>query len=164
MKISGTLFCVVLAAAAARAQSDVQLDGDDLQRFLKTKGASHVGQDVRWYVPAKSFSVPRRERNGQLLFAQQGIGVIAAEGDAGLAEVRRRGGYAVVRGRVTAVPAKDRAPGDPAYVVVARSLSYRRQSAPRGAMRPGQRPGACGSTFVGEPQGVRAPRDSHCAR
>jgi hypothetical protein len=120
-----------LLVSFAAAQSDVQLEGDALIRFLKTKGASHVGEDVRWYVPAKVFALPKKSRNGTALYVQQGIGMLVAEGDGGLAEVRRRGGMGIVRGRVTPVPAKDRQPGDPGYVVVVRSLAYQRQSRPR---------------------------------
>ena len=132
MKTTLVATCALLVAGAVAAQSDVQLEGDALIRFEKTKGASHVGQDVRWYVPAKNFAIPKRARNGMLLFTQKGVGLIVPEDDAGLAEVRRRGGFAVVRGRVVAAPPKDRAPGDPAYVVVVRSLSYRRQSRAKG--------------------------------
>src|SRR5690349_2812368 len=113
---SQLLLLGALLVGSACAQSDAQLEGDALVRFTKSKGASHAGQDVRWYVPAKVFAVPKKSRNGTALYVQQGVGVLVAEGDGGLAEVRRRGGVAVVRGRVTAVPAKDREPGDPAYV------------------------------------------------
>lgn len=131
MKRLSILLLAAFSAGLAVAQSDVELERDALVRFKATKGASHVGQSVRWDVPAKALSVPLRERGGLLLFVQDGIGVVVAGESSELAEVRRRGGIAVVRGRVVAVPAKDRKPGEPSHVVVVKSLSYRRQSRPK---------------------------------
>lgn len=122
---------LLLLAEASPAQSDVQLEGDALVRFEKSRGASHDGSDVRWYVPANVFAVPSRVKNGHALFRHKGVGIVVEEGDAGLAEVRRRGGFAVVRGRVMPTPSEARRPGDPAHVVIVRSLSYRRQSRPK---------------------------------
>lgn len=122
---------LLFVADATPAQSDVQLEGDALVRFEKSRGASHVGSDVRWYVPAAVFAVPSRSKNGHALFRHKGVGIVVEEGDAGLAEVRRRGGFAVVRGRVTTTPPDARRPGDPSHVVLVRSLSYRRQSRPK---------------------------------
>jgi hypothetical protein len=123
----------LLAATVVRlvAQSDVELERDELVRFRGTKGASHVGRDVRWDVPAKSLSLPVRTQGGMLLFVHEGVGIVVPEGSAELAEVRRRGGFAVVRGRIRAWPGKERRPGDPAHILVARSLAYRRGSRPK---------------------------------
>lgn len=131
MKRLSILLLAAFSAGLAVAQSDVELERDALVRFKATKGASHVGQSVRWDVPAKALSVPLRERGGLQLFVQDGIGVVVAGESSELAEVRRRGGIAVVRGKVVAVPAKDRKPGEPSHVVVVKSLSYRRQSRPK---------------------------------
>lgn len=120
------LLCCVAGVAAA--QSDVELEGDALARFQKTKGASHAGRDVRWDVPAKAFALPLRVAGGYALYVHQGVGILVDEGSSGLAEVRRRGGIAVVRGRVTALTAKEKRPGEPGHVVFVKSLTYRRQS------------------------------------
>ena len=131
MKLLSILLVMFGAAIAVSAQSDIELERDPLVRFKATKGASHIGQAVRWDIPAKALSVPVRGRGGLLLFVHDGVGVVVAAESSELAEVRRRGGVAVVRGKVVAVPAKERKPGDPSHVVVVRSLSYRRQSRPK---------------------------------
>jgi hypothetical protein len=94
-------------AALVGPGSDVRLEGVRLEAFLKTRGRSEVGHDVRWKIPAITFALPSRSRHGLQLFVHKGIGIVCSAEDSGLAEVRRRGGQALVRGRVV------RAPEDP---------------------------------------------------
>ena len=126
MKLLPILLALAWAAVPSAAQSDIKLQGDELQRFLRTKGASHLGKDVAWSVPAKALSEPRSTRGGWCLFAVKGVGLLIEEGSSDLAEVRRRGGSALARGTVQAVPEKERRPGDPSHVLVVRTLSRRK--------------------------------------
>src|ERR1051325_11152628 len=103
--------------------SDVDVSGEVAARFVKTGGASLCGKSVHWHVPAKTFAVPQKTRRGWCLFMLQGIGLAVAEDAEGLAEVRRRGHVACVRGRVVQVPERERAPGDPAFFISIETLS-----------------------------------------
>ncbi len=118
---------LALASAAAFPQgSDLEVTKDVGQQFVKSKGASLVGRDIHWHVPAKAFVTARRTKNGHCLFVSQGIGIITVAYSSEVEEVVRRGGVACVRGHVLPVPTSDRTPGDPSYVVVVRSLAHRR--------------------------------------
>ncbi len=120
----------ILAAVACFAGlgpgSDVRLEGVRLQRFLETKGESEVGVDVAWKVPSLVFAVPRRQKDGHALFVCKGVGILVPAGLAGREEIERRGGLALIRGRVERVPKGRAKKGDPTVIVVARELTRRR--------------------------------------
>jgi hypothetical protein len=126
-----TSAAVALLSIVATAQSDVPLEGEALARFEATKGAAFVGRDVRWEVPSKSLMTPKRARRGYELYLRKGVGILVESSCVGLEEVRRRGGIAILRGGVRATSEAERAEGAPEHVVVVRSITYKRRSAPK---------------------------------
>ncbi|MAG57229.1 MAG: hypothetical protein CMJ83_13125 [Planctomycetes bacterium] len=118
---------LLLAALSPAQKVDVVLEGARLQRFLRSKAASESGRSVCWRVPSKTFSKPLRSRRGHDLFVHKGVGLVIGSRAADLLEIRRRGGIAVVRGRVFRVPQKRRRKGDPAYAIDVREIRRRRK-------------------------------------
>ena len=116
----------VLFGPPLAAQSDTEVKGAVATQFTRSKGASLLGHSVHWHVGAKVFHIPKKSRNGVALYVTQGIGILVAANSSAVEEVRRRGGQACVRGQVVKVPDKEREPGDPAYAIVASSISHRR--------------------------------------
>jgi hypothetical protein len=141
------LLCCVAGVAAA--QSDVELEGDALTRFQKTKGASHAGRDVRWDVPAKAFALPLRTAGGYALYVHQGVGILV---DGRLDRTRR-----------SAAPGRDRGGPRP------RDGAHREGKAPRRARprrlrevahlptaEPGEEVGPQGATSLAGPRRRRS--------
>lgn len=124
--LSAALAAAFVVPAPALAQSDTNVKGAVATEFTRSKGASLAGRSIHWHVGSKVFHVPRKSKNGVSLYVTQGIGILAESRSSAVEEIRRRGGQACLRGRVIAVPEKEREPGDPAYVIVLTSLSYRR--------------------------------------
>jgi hypothetical protein len=118
---------VLLLIAVPIQSPDVSLEGIVLQRFLKTRGASLVGQDVHWKISAKVFSNPDRSRGGYDLYTHKGIGLVIGSRAADLLEIRRRGGVASVRGRVFPFEGKGRKPDDPRFAIDIREIRRRRK-------------------------------------
>ncbi len=104
--------------------SDIKVEGTRLVEFKRSKGASLAGNDISWNVPARTFERPLWTRRGFTLYLSDGIGVLVPAGHDALAELRRRGGVALVRGTVK--PHSDAKPGEPAYVVIVRDLNRRK--------------------------------------
>ena len=113
--------CAVLPQGSVAALESGRLDA-----FLKTRGASEVGNDVRWMIPAKVLAAPERSRKGWDLYVYKGVGILIPSDSTALEEVRRRGGRACLRGRVIKVPHAGRAPKDPDYALDVRELSRRK--------------------------------------
>lgn len=120
----------VLLCLGAQPASDVHLEGRTLERFIKTRGRSHVGCDVRWDLGAGTFSKPRKRARGYGLFETRGLGIVVRLNDPGLHEVRRRGGRACVRGRVFPVPPKGRRKDGPVCFVAVREITRLSGKAP----------------------------------
>ena len=120
----------ILAAVACFAGlgpgSDVRLEGVRLQRFLETKGESEVGVDVAWKVPSLVFAVPRRQKDGHALFVCKGVGILVPAGLAGREEIERRGGLALIRGRVERAPGGRERRAIPPVIVSPPDLTRRR--------------------------------------
>ncbi len=123
--VIGFVFATVLVQ-----ESDAKMEGAQLAKFHSTRGASEDGKDVAWTVPAKALGTPKKSRKGWELYVSRGIGILVPTGSTALAEIRRRGGFALLRGKVSAVPAAKREEGDPAYVLTVREIS-RRKAAPK---------------------------------
>ena len=122
----GCLLLILLSGV--QTGSDIHLKGSVLKRFLKTKGASHKLQTVRWDVSDRVFSRnPLRRSRGYALFASKGIGILVRLSDPGLQEVIRRGGRAVLRGRVRKVPPRRRRKDEPRYYLDVRDVSRRKK-------------------------------------
>src|SRR5262245_31421120 len=119
------LVVLVALAAGPQATSDAALREGRLEAFLRSKGSSELGRDVCWRIAAKSLVAEARGRGGQLLFVHKGIGLVVPAGLPGLEDVRRRGGTAVVRGRVVKVPADAVERGDPPYALLVREITRR---------------------------------------
>ncbi len=122
------LMTLLLVAATASAQGgDVRLRGERLTRFLDSRGKSESGHSVHWRIPARALSKPHRSRNGYHVFVHKKIGLVVGVGTNDLAEIRRRGGIASVRGSVFRVPPSRRIKGDPEYAIAVREIRRRRQ-------------------------------------
>ena len=117
---------ILLILIPATQSSDVRLEGARLALFERTKGASELGRDVHWRIPAVAFSRPARQRRGYDLYVHKGVGLVIGSRAADLQEIRRRGGVASVRGRVFRVPPKRRRRGEPAYAIDVRQIRRRR--------------------------------------
>ena len=118
---------LILLCLPLQSGSDVKLRGAELARFHKTRGASHLGRNVRWDVNGKVFDRPPLRRSRRYaLYRSKGIGILVRLGDPGLSEVRRKGGRACLRGRVRRVPAKTRRKGDPTCYLDVREVTRRR--------------------------------------
>ena len=93
------LFCAC-SLGFAQAPSDAKLKGPTLQRFMKTKGASHAGRPVLLKIPSSVFQGRPNVRGRYWSFPYRGMELLVLPGDRDLQVIRRRGGKAQVRGRV----------------------------------------------------------------
>ena len=108
----------------ALGQSDVGLEGEQLQRFLDSKGTSLLGRDVHWHLPAKVLGAARaRVRGGVVVFVHRDIALCVPANSRELAEVRRRGGVVCLRGQVQPIPGAQ--PGEPRCFIDIRQLRTR---------------------------------------
>ena len=107
--------------------SDVKLTGTTLVRFLKTGGGSHHNSNVYWRIPARVFRTPAERRNGHDIFIHEGVALTIRSTSRDLAELRRRGGVASVRGRVIRIPKRARRKNGPRYAIAIRQLRPRRR-------------------------------------
>lgn len=122
MRISGLIFILIVPLLAQR--SDIRLEHGRLDAFLKSRGASELGADVAWKVPAKAVSSADESLKGALGFRHRGILLVIGKENPGLAEVQRRGGKALIRGTVVEVPGKESEPKR--YAILVREISRRR--------------------------------------
>lgn len=107
-------------------EADVPLEAARLDAFIKSAGASELGRSVRWTVAAKVLSTPKTVRRGYELHVHKGIGILVPTASTALEEVKRRGGRAVLRGRIVRVPESGRGKGDPEYALEVREISRRK--------------------------------------
>ena len=119
---------LLILSAGMQAGSDVHLKGAVLKRFFKTGGASHLGRTVRWDVKDSVFAhPPLRKAGGYALHAWRGVGILVRLSDPGLREVIRRGGRAILRGRMRRTPPRKRRKNEPRYYLDVRSVTRRKK-------------------------------------
>lgn len=113
---------------SAQSASDARMEGARLAEFMKTKGGSELGNDICWRVPSTAFGRAVRAKGGFELHVHRGVAILVRAEDPGLLEVRRRAGFASLRGRIVRVPPGRREKGDPEFVLEVREVL--RRSAP----------------------------------